>query len=439
MAGKNKTESAWNAILEDYNIVENIESYGSYEIKASEIKKYREPRLMVKWDSIDNLPKALKRNSLNVIPNSRGSYIISDFNLYEQFPVLTKATTKIEHIDIPKLETIDVDEITTESAAIYVLLISGVIQKFLDTGDFFITFSGRMGTGEFDFNIDRKKNEPIGIHVDRAQCEIDAGLENDECVVIIEAKNVLHPDFNVRQLYFPYRCWDKKVDKPIRLLYSVYTNKVFRLYEYVFEDKYNYSSIKCVKSGLFSLENTVITLNELVRIVESTKVIYKDRQGTGLIPFPQADVFERIISLLDILSNEPLDTIEIADVMEFHERQSDYYYNAGKYLGIFEKKTMDDRIKVCVTSLGMTLVRLPYREKQIEFVRLLAQHKLFNRLLLNTFKNKKVPCRKVVVQEILDLRIFGDNPSMSTVIRRAATVRKWLEWCYVLSIDEDEI
>ena len=27
--------------------------------------------------------------------------------------------------------------------------------------------------------------------------------------------------------------------------------------------------------------------------------------------------------------------------MEFDERQSDYYYNAGAYIGLFEKKTED--------------------------------------------------------------------------------------------------
>ena len=38
--------------------------------------------------------------------------------------------------------------------------------------------------------------------------------------------------------------------------------------------------------------------------------------------------------------------------MEFDERQSDYYYNAGAYIGLFEKKTEDGQRKVFLTKLG---------------------------------------------------------------------------------------
>ena len=38
-----------------------------------------------------------------------------------------------------------------------------------------------------------------------AQCEIDGGFENDNDVIIMEAKNVINEDFHVRQLYYPFR------------------------------------------------------------------------------------------------------------------------------------------------------------------------------------------------------------------------------------------
>ena len=38
---------AWSALIEKYHIVEEVERNGCFHIKASQIKEYKEPRLMV--------------------------------------------------------------------------------------------------------------------------------------------------------------------------------------------------------------------------------------------------------------------------------------------------------------------------------------------------------------------------------------------------------
>ena len=60
-----------------------------------------------------------------------------------------------------------------------------------------------MGTGCFDFEVDTYRKIKRKISVNNAQCEIDGGFENEASVVIMEAKNVVHEDFHVRQLYYP--------------------------------------------------------------------------------------------------------------------------------------------------------------------------------------------------------------------------------------------
>ena len=105
-----------------------------------------------------------------------------------------------------------------------------------------------MGTGEFDFRVNTYRDIKRDIHVENAQCEIDGGFENSESVVIMEAKNVVHEDFHVRQLYYPYRLWNSRVQKPIRLIFSIYSNMIYRLFEYRFRDIYDYSSIELVKT-----------------------------------------------------------------------------------------------------------------------------------------------------------------------------------------------
>ena len=59
-------------------------------------------------------------------------------------------------------------------------------------------------------------------------------------------------------------------------------------------------------------------------------------EGTK-IPFIQANSMERVISLLENLYENPMTSQQIAELMDFDIRQSDYYYNAGRYLGLLRK------------------------------------------------------------------------------------------------------
>lgn len=52
---------------------------------------------------------------------------------------------------------------------------------------------------------------------------------------------------------------------------------------------------------------------------------------------------DRVISLLENMYENPMTTQQIAELMDFDLRQSDYYFNAGRYLGLFEKTRMTGR------------------------------------------------------------------------------------------------
>ena len=64
--------------------------------------------------------------------------------------------------------------------------------------------------------------------------EIDGGFESAERLILVEAKNHISPDFNIRQLYFPYRRFSQALAKEVVPLYVVYSNGVFHLYRYSF-------------------------------------------------------------------------------------------------------------------------------------------------------------------------------------------------------------
>lgn len=424
-----KTNEAWKKLIEKYNIVERIKEDGKFRILSKQIKEFREPRLMAKWDSSESLPSVLKKHNINILPDSSNSYILSDFELYEKIPQLTEHVTEMQKVMVPDYETLEIKHITSESNAINLLVLSNILDDFLEVEGNVQTFNGKMGSGKFDFFVDTKRGKEK-ITVNNARIEIDAGFENKESVVIMEAKNVVHPDFHVRQLYYPYRLWKQRVTKPIRLVFSVYSNMIFRLFEFEFNDLEDYSSIRLVKEKNYSLQDTKITREDLLKVYKNTKVKTDDNQVKSDVPFIQADTFERIISLLEQLYENSMTTDEIAELMQFLPRQSDYYFNAGKYLGLFEKVKDDekDAIVVQLTNLGKNVYKMNYKDRQLKLVELILEHKIFNELFLYTFKKHELPPRELVMKKMREYNVCGER----VIHRRSGSVLSWLKWIFNL-------
>ncbi|WP_415750764.1 type II restriction enzyme [Erysipelothrix rhusiopathiae] len=429
---KMNVNEAWIKLFEKYDILSKIRSEGAFYITASQIKEFKEPRLMAKWDSSENLPSIFKKHNINILPISRTGYVLSDFKLYEPIPELGEHITEMQKVEIPEYETIDIGNISSEANAINVLMLSKILDDFLDEDDNVATFNGRMGTGIFSFHVDRYRGTTFQVDVKNAQCEIDGGMENNNSVVILEAKNVVHPDFHIRQLYYPYRLWESKVEKPIRLVFSIYSNQIYRVFEYEFEDKDNYSSIRLVKSKNYSLQDTDIALNELYDVYSDVKVIYDDNQNNTNIPFIQANSFERIISLMELLFEEERTRENIAEKMEFDLRQSDYYYNAGKYLGLFEKRDVEEDGKVVkkvfLSKLGKDTVKLRYKERQLKLVGLILEHDIFNRLFIKVYNSGELPTKEEIQNVMRENNVCNE----SQIVRRSSSVYSWLRWIFNL-------
>lgn len=415
---------AWKAIIEKYHILEHIEKDGCFPIKASQIKEFREPRLMAKWDSTDALPEVLRKNKINILPDSRSSYVLGDFLLYQEIPPLDEPVTRMEHVELPDYESIDINNISSEANAINVLIISGILNDFLGTGENVSTFNGRMGTGCFTFEVDTHRGIKQKICVNNAQCEIDGGFENEASVVIMEAKNVVHEDLHIRQLYYPYRLWKDKVKKPIRLIFSVYSNRIYRLFEYRFKIPEDYSSIELVKSKNYSLQDTKITKEDLWEVRNHTTTRTDDDMNDTDIPFIQANSMDRIISLLENLYENPMTGLQIAELMDFEPRQSDYYFNAGRYLGLFEKHADDKQRIVSLTPLGEKVFRLNYKKRQLKLVELILEHEIFGAFFDSMMLTGQLPDKNKIADDMRRLHVCNE----SQIVRRAGSVSGWLKW-----------
>ena len=432
--GKINVSDAWQVLIDKYDILTEISNNGFFKISSSQIKEVKEPRLMAKWDSSEQLPSSLKNNKINILPDSRSSYILSDFLLYEELPKMVEHVKNMATVELPDLQTIDVDNITSEANSINVLQISGILEDFLelDVDDvLYGTFNGRMSSGKFEFKVDTRSQIQLKVDVDRAQIEIDGGFESNHCVVILEAKNVLHEDFHIRQLYYPYRLWESKVDKPVRLIFSIYTNKIFRLMEYRFKEKGNYSSIELVRTKNYSLEDTSITLDEIKDVYDSikdTEVVSDNMNTEDSVPFIQADNFERIVSLLENMYENPMTSEEIIELMKFTSRQRDYYFNAGKYLGLFQKLKEDKVTKYGLTNIGVNVYKKSYKDRQLELVKLILSHSIFRDLFGEILETGEIPNHKRVVELELEYNVCSKNVAS----RRATSVISWLNWIFNL-------
>jgi hypothetical protein len=417
---KSKNDVAWEKVFEKYQIMTALEQSKYFEISSNHINEFREARLMTKFDHKSQLPKLFADNNLSILPVSRGSYIIGDFKIFHNF---TEDCVEIEKIDFPHfIESLNYQDITSEATAINCAFISGIIQRFTGESHLYPTVSGRMSSSCFDFEIESQENCLLKVNVSNSQIEIDGGYEGENSLNIIEAKNYISDDFLVRQLFYPYKLWTQKINKKVRPIFLTYTNGVFHLREYTFEDSGYYNSIKLVHQRKYAVQDGVINIEIIQQILNTTTI--KDEPE---VPFPQADSFKRVINLCELLNEKYILTKEqITQNYNFVPRQAEYYFNAGKYLGLLQRRKEDGMTIFCLTQEGANLFDLSIFNRQIKFIELILSHSMFNSTLRMYLKNGIKPAKKDIIQIMYNSNL-GDITD-ETYKRRASTVVSWINW-----------
>ncbi len=420
-----KNDKAWAKIFEKYNIAEEVNKNKFFEISANQIKEFREPRLMTKFDQKNNLPKLFLKDNLSILPITRGSYIIGKFRTYEE---ITYSKVETIPFSIPSfIESIDPNNIYSEATAINTAYAGGIINYILGEKSL-QTISGRMGTGAFNFNIDSDKGT-FNIDVINSQCEIDAGFESHSKLILLEAKNFEIDSFNIRQIYYPYRLWRNKVKKEVIPAFFTYSNDIFSFFIYRFKDKTKYNSLELLEQKNFAFEEEPISMEEIYFILNNTSIV----KEPTTVPFPQANNFNRTIDLLGLLMENNLTKDEIASYYNFEKRQADYYSNAAIYLGLVQKRTKNKDVICELTPLGRQVMRKKHREKKLEIVRLILSHQVFNRALRKYYGESS----QVTIEDVIEIMntsyIHNVERGSSTVKRRASTVLRWIEWILELA------
>lgn len=417
---RSKNDIAWEKIFEKYCILDRLANNERVSISSAEINDFREARLMTKFDHRSQLPELFAKHKLSILPTSRGTYEIGAFETFCDF---NKEDIEIVTVGFPTfLESIDYKDITSESIAINCAFVSKILHDFTDEENLFPTVSGRMSSSLFGFAI--KSNQGVfRINVENSQIEIDGGFEGDNSLNLIEAKNYISDDFLIRQLYYPYRLWSDKIVKRVRPIFLTYSNGIFDLREYEFTNPELYNSIRLLRHKKYAVQERDINIENIQNILDNVQVAKEPE-----LPFPQADSFERVINLCELLKQKGFISKEdITHNYDFAHRQTDYYSNAAKYLGLIEGRCENQQIGCTLTQDGNRIFNLPIIERQLEFVRLILSRAAFKNTLKLYFDKGDVPTKDEVIEIMKDARLYNID-SEQTYRRRASTVISWINW-----------
>ena len=416
-----KNQLAWEILFQQHQILAHIDRDNHYVLSAQQINQIREARLMTKFDHSNHLPDIFAQHDIAILPISRGAY---QLGRYQLFHPLERAPEKIIYLNHHNTyQSLDFDNIHSETLAVNCAYSAGIFADFLGA-ETKPTVSGRMSSHCFTFQINSKQGPSYDISVNNAQIEIDAGFENASSFVLVEAKNYLADDFVIRQLYYPYRRWAKCINKPIRMVFLNYSNGLFELREYRFAHLNAYNSIHLLKSRRYAINTTPITINLLRKLMYSTAIATEPQS----IPFPQADSFERLINLCELLDNhEQLCKNEITNNYGFNKRQTDYYLNACRYLGLVSKHVQAGVEHWQLSPAAKAIFRQPIGYRQQKFIELLLSRKVFREALQDYLDSGALP-NKASIINMMRQAIDNKNYAISTYERRATTVLAWLTW-----------
>lgn len=421
-----KNDAAWARLFEEYRIAQQIAQTGAFTITAEQINAFREARLMTKFDHRSNLPALFQDHRLAILPVTRGNYLIAPFDAYQRMPV----TPDLARIPFPDyLQSLDPAHITSEAAAIHCAYVSGILADFTGDVDLVPTVSGRMGSDAFAFDI---RNVMTGrlmrVQVDNSQIEIDGGYEGRRFLTLIEAKNSISENFLIRQLYYPFRTWKDRIAKPVKTIFLTYTNGIFSLYDYEFQKPEQYNSLTLVKQRNYCIEQEAITQQDLERVWRACSP-----RPEPDAPFPQADSFDRVMNLCELLyEHAELTREEITANYDFDARQTNYYTDAGRYLGLIAKHRQHGVSAYMLTGQGSGLFRLPYKARQLKLVGHILEHDAFRTPFRLYLERGCVP-PKAEIAALMKASPLKQTYTDTTLERRAATVAAWLTWIARLS------
>ena len=293
------------------------------------------------------------------------------------------------------------------------------------------TISGRMGTGEFKYQILLNDQNSFDINVENSQMEIDGSYEGISKFVLLEAKNHYMKDFIIRQLYYPYKVWKSNTNKEIIPIMLIKHDNIFNFFVYSFENENDYNSIKLKEIKRYILDEPYnpIEVSDIMNVMENIEFATESSD----VPFPQANTFNIVLDLLEQLNGQDMTPDDITNFLEYDPRQTNYYIDAAKYLGFVTKDK-----KYTLTEYGKRIMKMNHKDRTLEIVKSILSHKPFYLAMKQQLEDFNFNIEEIA-KSIDECR--NEINKESTAKRRTSTVTAWIKWILDITnyIDRIEI
>lgn len=430
MSVNSKNDGAWEALFEAHNILDRVNSNGFCELSGSSISKERDARLMTTFHHRIQLPSIFKRNHLTIVPKTRTTYVIGNFESY--FNLDTGPLPAVEEVSLPAtLETINPQDLYSESATLMCAHRAGMLEQVLNES-IVLTVTGSMSAGRFSYSLnDLRRNDRFSINVENPQCHVAGGFEGANSFAIVEVTNETVGDFLTQLLYYPYRLWSRKTRKEVVPIYLSYSNEVFSLYRFRFSEPSHQNSIEIDGQWRFQIESNQIELSDIVDIVRRVTVVDEPQD----IPFPQADSFSRVIDLLNQLHVVgTLSQEEITANYAFDQRQTQYYATAGIFLDLIDRQqSREEGVSYGLTQSGSDIMSQRPAQRNLAIVERILKHRVFHDTVSLYLNQAAKPTADQIVEIMRAANIELDREGNTTMNRRAQTVLAWIDWMMELT------
>ena len=186
-----------------------------------------EPRLLTKMDNSDLRPKIFKDNNTFIISVKNGEYALIKENIYIK---LTKFPDISPIIIENKCNSLLLCIGESETSLLDKLYYNNIFNKIIGEKIIYGPLLGGRHRCHFKTIVGN-----ISLEISGSQYETDACYETENYICIVEAKSIECSDFNIRQLYYPFREVYKVVgDKKKIISLFVYKDKedIIHIYKY---------------------------------------------------------------------------------------------------------------------------------------------------------------------------------------------------------------
>lgn len=406
-----ENDKAWERYLEAKAITFD---QPTYTVDAHDLKSIanREPRLLAKFDTPEQLPQPLKTAGFTLLPVRNGQYQLVRGNLFVELAACAELDDFVPNLPFPLTTA---GRGSGEMQYIDQAFNTGLLNHFLGIGQLFQTIRGREYTRQFNFRFFEQS-----ISVESVQIEVDAGYESLHDIVLIEAKIGVPSHFNVRQLYYPYRHFSILVPhKRIRNVFLAYDipSASFSLHEFSFEDLQDPWTIRRTRCKVYKIAPSIqLTIHDLIDA----------RFQTDNSLVPQADDLNKVYELLTLVEAGLNRADDVADYFVFDKRQSSYYREAAEYLGLITTSRQDGYL---LTDLGITLISVPAVDQPRTLAKVVVNSWIFVELIRRAGTRGRFTDADIddVISSVKD----DDGTahySGTTVPRRRRTIVAWIRW-----------